>query len=221
MAVSQSIMARNEGLIKNHLMAQIDTSLDVGAEALSEELTGASILLRPMLKGVYDTIVRNELKNSTKKIINGIIKMCKQMVDEDVEDGSEEFNRRLDEKFPAYLKIESTGQQCRKNHRNFPLLKENLRKTFEWQVRPVMKLLQVEKDAREYADLCRATFCRDELKQTLEAQTTSMLNGIEIIEQDKSILKLPAGKDLFLRVLRKGFDRKVEDFKFEIDQFYS
>ncbi len=221
MAVSQTIMQRNEGIIRGHLLEQMENSLDVGAKVLDQELRGASILFKPVVHGVYNTIVRGELKTSTNKIINGLIKMCKQMIEEDVEIGSEEFYSRLEKKFPAYLKVDATGKQCKKSHRNFPTLKKNLKNTFEWQLRGVFPLLQVEEAVRDYADLCRNAFEKDELAQTLKKQTDAMKDGIDVIAEDKAILKLPAGKDLFLRVLRKGFEKKVQDFQEEITQFYS
>jgi len=199
----------------------MENSLDVGADALQEELSGTGILLRPVVKKIYNTIVRGELRTSTKRIIGGIMKMCKRMIADDVEVDSEEFYGRLEKKFPDYLKVEATGQQCKASHKNFPKLKRNLKRTFEYQLKPVLHLLQVEKQVDEYGELCKEAFDREELKYLLKSQTDSMKYGIDIIEQDKSILKLPAGKNLFLKVLRKGFNRKVEDFQKEIDKFYS
>ena len=71
-----------------------------------------------------------------------------------------------------------------------------------------------------YKDLCRGAYSREELKQTLKNQTDAMSMNIQILEQDHSILILAAGRQLFLRVLQKGFDQKIEDFQRDIDDFY-
>ena len=74
MAISKSIMQRNTEIIEHHLMNQMDNSLDVGEEVLLNELKGASILFKPVVQGIYNTVVRKDLKDSTKRVIKGLIK---------------------------------------------------------------------------------------------------------------------------------------------------
>ena len=110
------------------------------------------------------------------------------MIRDKVDEGSPEFFRRLNQKFPAYLKNDQTSQQCKKSHHNYPRLARNVKKTFEWQIRPVMNLLKVEKEnITTYRDLCRAAYLRDELKLTLKNQTDAMVTGSRLNTTDHMI----------------------------------
>ncbi len=222
MVLTQEILERNELLIKSHLYVQMKAALDVGGEILDEELNQANILMKPIVHQLYNSMIKYQLELSTKKTINGTLKMSREMIRDKVGEGSPEFFRRIDRKFPAYLKNDQTSRQCKKNHLNYPLLARNLKKTFEWQIRPVLNLLKVEKrQISTYRDLCRAAYLKDELKLTLKNQTDAMSYGIKVIEDDKSILNMHIGKDLMIKVLRRGFDKKIDDFQQEIDLFYS
>ena len=223
MAVSQTVIQRNELLIRSHLLNQMKESLDAGGNILSKELESASFLVRPMVKGLYNSMVKGTLTSSTKKTIGGLLKMGKTMIENDIELDSEDFHQMLKEKFPAYLKLDQTSQQCKKDHENYPILENNIKTSFEWQLRGIYDLLQVENEKiNTYRDLVRNAYDnKEELVETLEKQTNAMSYGIEVIEGDDSILNFPWGRDLMLRVLRKGFDKKISDFNEEINEFYS
>lgn len=220
--ISDDCLDRNIEILRQHLFKQMKASLNIGSELIEKEMTGLSILIKPIVKAFYATLVKKDLENGTIKSINGILKMARDMILDGVEEDSEEFQRRLDEKFPAYLKNDQTGRQCKHSHSNFPKLAENLKTSFEWQVRPTMRLLSVnEPNITCYADMCKVAFKTPEVcKEVLMKQISAMDFGLQVIQKDLSILDIPTARDMIFRVLRRGFDRKTADFVNEVDSFF-
>lgn len=222
-SISIDTLERNVDLVRQHLFKQMKSSLDIGSQLIHGEMSGISILLRPIVKTFYSKMVQKDLEHGTRKSINGTLKMTMQMVIDGVEPQSEEFYRRLEDKFPGYLKNDQTGRQCKKNHPNFTRLRENLKKTFEAQVLGIFPFLIIENDVKDYYQLCRCAFpTADACKAILKNQTDHMVIGQNIIKDDISILDIPspAARAMIFRVLQKGFNAKIEEFNIAIDNIY-
>ncbi|WP_371803095.1 hypothetical protein [Candidatus Lokiarchaeum ossiferum] len=223
-SISIDTLEHNVELVRQHLFKQMKSSLDIGSQLIHEEMSGISILLRPIVKAFYSKMVQKDLEHGTRKSINGTLKMTKQMVIDGVDPQSEEFYRRLEDKFPGYLKNDQTGRQCKQNHPNFTRLRENLKKTFEAQVLGIYPFLTIENDVKDYYELCRCAFpTANECKAILKDQTDHMIIGQNIIKEDLSILDIPspAARAMIFRVLQKGFNAKIEEFNIAIDNIYN
>jgi len=219
--VSQEILDRNVGIIRKELEFQTKDSLDVGNQIIDEEMSGIEIIIKPIVKGFYG-IIRKDLAKNTLKQVNGTLKIARDTIENNWAPDSPEFKKYLEEKFPVYLKYDSTGNQCKKSHRNFPRLLENLKHTFEWQVRPLYVLLQVDTpDAKVYNDLVGKAFTNAaQCKEILEKQLTHMRYGLSVIEEDLSILDIPVAREFVFNVLKKGFKFKTDQFMKNIDDIY-
>lgn len=219
--VSTEILERNTAVIRKELEFQTNDSLDVGNRIIDEEMTGVEILLKPIVKAFY-SIIRKDLAKNTLKQVNGTIKIARDMIENNYTPESPEFNQYLESKFPVYLKYDSTGNQCKNSHRNFSKLVENLKHTFEWQVRPLMILLKVDApDIKVYNDLVHYAFPNaEECKAVLEKQLTHMRIGLQVIEQDLTILDIPVAREFVFNVLKKGFKFKTDQFMKNIDDIY-
>jgi hypothetical protein len=220
--ISEDILDRNCEILRRELIKEMHNSLNVGNIYIEKELSGASAIIRPVVILFYNTLVKNDLEKGTLITINGIIKMGRQMILDEITEGSEEFYRRMEQKFPIYLKNDQTTKQCRTNHKNYPICVQNLKRTFEWQLRPTMRMMLVEDlDVFDYATLVRAAFKnRETSREVLRKQIDSMDYGLKIVESDLSIINIPTARDLIMRVLRQGFDHKVRDFFNQIDEVY-
>ena len=107
---------------------------------------------------------------------------------------------------------------CKKKHRNFKTLIENLRRSFLFQVKNTCHLLSVDTEVDGYVELCRDLYkTRDLARDIMITQMNFIGQGISIVESDTSILDVPMGKDLIVRVLRNGFEQTRVQFLRDID----
>ncbi|MCF2141877.1 MAG: hypothetical protein K9W44_17630 [Candidatus Lokiarchaeota archaeon] len=219
----QHLVDRNGEIVRDHLITKMKESLEIGSRLIDEELNGMAAIFRPIIKSFYSNLVQKDLEHGTIKSINGMIRMSKKLVMEGIDPNTPEFERRLTQKFPSYLKNDQTGRQCKPYHPNFPQLKAILKNTFRAQICGILPLLKVQiHDISSYNELCRAAFKTEKhCKDILRLQTDSMKEGLNVIKRDLSILNIMTGKELIFRVLQKGFEKKIKDFNKEIEEIFN
>jgi len=224
-STSLETISRNSDLVKEHLLRQMRESLAVGKRLTSEECTGLTFVLKPIVLNLYSNLVQKDLEKGTIKTINQLLGLSKEMIINGIEMKSEQFYKRLNDNFPIYLKNDQTGRLCKRNHKNFKRLKENLKFTFEAQICSIIPLLKIENKGiqiQNYYQLCRSAWqTAEECKTYLKKQTDAMFNAQQIILEDLSILDIPTGRSIIFRILRKGFDIQVENFNIAIDRIYA
>ena len=222
-STSLETISRNSALVKEHLLRQMRESLAVGKRLTGEECTGLTFVLKPIVLNLYSNLVQKDLEKGTIKTINQLLSLSKEMIINGIEMKSEQFYKRLNYKFPIYLKNDQTGRLCKRNHKNFKRLEENLRITFEAQICSIIPLLKIEnKEIKNYYQLCRSAFeTVEECKTVLKKQTDSMYNAQQIIKKDLSILDIPTARSIIFRILRKGFDIQVRNFDRAIERIYA
>nr|MDO8116722.1 hypothetical protein [Candidatus Sigynarchaeota archaeon] len=77
-------------------------------------------------------------------------------------------------------------------------------------------------DVKNYDDLARDAFQSvEKAKEVLYEQINFMEIGIQKIASDTSILNIPAGKDLILRVLQRGIKDTKEELLKNVDDAFS
>ena len=199
----------------------MEESLKLGRKLIDTELdTGIlNFIVRPIVKAFYDYWAQHDARKGTLKQIDITLEAGKQLL---LNGNSEEsFNRIVEEFFPKYLKGDQVTYQCSKNHRNYEKLKENSRETFINYLREVKTFLGVEENVNDYKDLARSAFKSKEIAtKNLKKQLEFTERGISIIEDDPSILSLPAGKKIIIKSLRKGFEESKKDFLKGINETY-
>ena len=85
-----------------------------------------------------------------------------------------------------------------------------------------MKFLDVKEDVEDYGDLCRIAFSTKEIaEQNLMKQLEFTERGITIIEEDPSILKVPVGRKIIVKTLRRGFERTKVEFIKSLNETYN
>ncbi len=203
------------------MIQQMEQSLKLGRKLIDTELdTGIlNFVVRPIVKAFYDYWAQHDARKGTLKQIEITLDAGKQLL---LNGNSEDsFNRIVEEFFPKYLKGDQVTYQCSKNHRNYEKLKENSRETFISYLREVKTFLGVEEHVNDYSDLARSAFKSKEIAtKNLKKQLEFTERGISIIEDDPSILSLPAGKKIIIKSLRKGFEESKKDFLKAIDETY-
>ncbi|MHA1777531.1 MAG: hypothetical protein ACTSWC_12210 [Promethearchaeota archaeon] len=217
------VLDRNSEIVRDHLIKKMKESLNIGSRLIDSELEGMAAVFRPIIKSFYSNLVQKDLEYGTIKSINGMIRLAKKLISDGIEPNTAEFERRLDLKFPSYLKNDQTGRQCKRSHPNFPRLKSILKNTFRAQILGILPLLKVQsKEISYYDELCRAAFKTEaRCKEALQMQTQSMKEGLNVIKEDLSILNIITGRDLIFRVLQKGFNKKIDDFNREIELIFA
>jgi len=214
-------LERNYNIIKEKMVQQMEESLNKGRELIDTELDAGilNFIVRPVVKAFYDYWAQHDARKGTLKQIDITLNAGKQLL---LNGNSEEsFNRIIEENFPGYLKSDQVTYRCSKKHRNYEILKENARETFINYLREIKTFLSVEEDIIDYGDLTRKAFKSKEIAtKNLKKQLEFTERGISIIEEDPSILSLPAGKKIIIKSLRTGFEQTKKDFFEGIDETY-
>lgn len=212
---------RNYSIIKERMIQQMEESIKKGRKLIDTELDAGMLnfIVRPIVKAFYDFWAMHDARKGTLKQIDVTLDAGKRLV---LNGKSEEgFNNIVEEYFPKYLKGDQVAYQCSKHHENYEILKENARETFINYLEEVRKFLSVEEDVNEYSELARVAFKTKELAtMNLMKQLEFTEKGIKIIEEDPSILSLPAGKKIIIKSLRKGFEETKKEFLESIDDTY-
>ena len=203
---------RNYRLIENKMIEQMDEALLFGKKLIDSELNAGlfDFIVKPVLKTFYSFWSDHDAREGTLKQIKVTLDCGKILL----KDGEtrENFDKVIYENFKTYLLGDQTYRQCKNKHRNYNKLKEITKETFISQVQEVVMLLSVKEDVKTYEDLCRVGFkSKEKAYESLKRQLDYNEDAIIIIERDYTILKMPTGKSIIVKILRKGFEKtKIE-----------
>ena len=213
---------RNYQLVKQRMIEQMENSIKLGRRLIDTELdTGLlNFIIKPIVKTFYDYWSKNDAREGTLKQINITLEAGKKLL---LNGGSNEiFNEILNDFFPKYLEADQTTRQCSRDHKNYEKLKNVTKQTFINYLKELVKLLDIKVEVENYGDLCREAFPSKEVaKQNLMKQLDFTDQSIKIVEEDPNILKLPVGKKIILKALRKGFEQTKEEFTKAINDTYN
>ena len=199
----------------------MEQSLEFGRKLIDTELDAGilNFIVRPVVKAFYDYWAMHDARKGTLKQIDLTLEAGKQLL---LNGNSEEsFNNVVEDYFPKYLKGDQVTYQCSKHHKNYNKLKENTKETFINYLKEIRTFLGVEEDVNDYSELARFAFKSKELAtKNLMKQLEFTDKSIRIIEEDPTILSLPAGKKIIIKALRKGFEETKKEFLEAIDENY-
>ena len=200
----------------------MENSIALGRKLIDTELdTGfLNFIIRPIVKTFYDHWAQNDVRSNTLTQINltldAGIELLKNGVSDDV------FNKVVEENLPKYLKADQTHLQVVKGHKNYNRLRQVAKETFINYLKEVIKLLDIEEDVKDYGDLCRIAFQSKEIaERNLLKQLDFTDKGIKIVEEDLSILKIPVGRRIIVKTLRKGFIETKKEFIKSLNETYN
>ncbi len=216
-------LERNYKILEKKMKDQMELSLDYGKSLIDSELdTGVlNVLVKPIIKSFYKYWADKDARTGTIKQIRVTLDSAKEFLING--DGSkEQFDRIINRHFSIYLKNDQTDRQCKKDHHNYNKLREVTKKCFITQVEESVLFLNVNNNIKDYSELSRATFkTKEKAFQALKRQLDYNEEGISIVERDDSILKVPAGKKIILKVLRKGFELTKQKLLEELDEIFA
>lgn len=207
--MEEDYIERNSRIIEDKMIWQTDEALEIGKQLVNKELSTGLLdfFIKPVVKTFYSYWSTHDAREGTIKQIRIALDCAKlTLEDGESEDG---FLKIIEEHFPEYLDGDQTYRQCKKKHRNYDLLKQITKDLFITQVQEAAMLLKVKDDVETYEDLCRVgfSFSRKKALLSLERQLDYNEEAIKVVERDHAILKMPTGKNIVVRVLRKGFDK--------------
>jgi hypothetical protein len=215
-------LERNYHLIKERMIQQMEESIIKGRNLIDTELdTGIlNLIVKPLVKLFYDNWAKNDVRDNTLKQINltldagtKLIKMGKS---------TENFNTIRSKALPKYVQSDQTSLQCSKQHKNYRRIIEVAEETFTNYLKEVVKLLEVKDDVKDYGDLCRVAFkSKEDAEENLKKQLNFTERGIKIVEEDPSILKIPVGRRIIVKTLRKGFLQTKKEFFKSLNETYN
>ena len=204
------------------MIQQMEDSIIMGRNLIDTELdTGIlNLIVKPLVKLFYDNWAKNDVRDNTMKQINltldAGIKLLKNGM------STENFDQIISENLPKYIQADQTSLQCSKQHKNYKRIIEIAKETFINYLKEVVKFLEVEDDVKDYGDLCRVAFkTKEDAENNLTKQLDFTDRGIKIVEEDPSILKIPVGRRIIVKTLRKGFQQTKKEFFKSLNETYN
>ena len=214
---------RNYRILEKRMVEQMETSLSYGQELLDSEVEAGALnfVVKPIVKSFYKYWSDNEAKVGTKEQIRVTLDSAKELV-RNGDISKEKFDRIVNKNFPIYLENDQTDRQCKKTHQNYQKLKEVTKKCFITQIEETILFLNVKDDVKGYNELSRSAFkTKERAYQALIRQLDYNEEGIAVVEKDDTILKVPLGKNIILKVLRLGFEKTKEKLIEELDEIFN
>ena len=217
---------RNYRILELKMIDQMEEALGYGKDLINKELDAGflNFLIRPVIQSFYNYWCDNDVRVGTIQQIKVTLDCAKLLLNNN-EKGEkregEKFENLIEQNYPNYLKGDQTFRQCKKNHKNFEKLKKNAKEAFQTQVQEAILFLGVTDDSNTYDDLVKSVF---KTKEKALFSLTRQLNfndvGIKVVEQDSTILKMPTGRNIIVKVLRKGFEKTKEDLIKRLDHIF-
>ncbi|MFX1570790.1 MAG: hypothetical protein ACFFCV_20825 [Promethearchaeota archaeon] len=214
---------RNYRILEKRMVEQMETSLSYGRDLLDSEVEAGALnfVVKPIVKSFYKYWSDNEAKVGTKEQIRVTLDSARELV-RNGDISKEKFDRVVNKNFPVYLENDQTDRQCKKTHQNYQKLKDVTKKCFITQIEESILFLDVKDDVEGYNALSRAAFkTKERAYQALIRQLDYNEEGISVVEKDDTILKVPVGKNIILKVLRLGFEKTKEKLIEELDEIFN
>ena len=214
---------RNYKLIYDRMIEQMDRSLGYGKIYVDSELNAGvlNFIVKPIVKSFYQYWSDKEARVGTVEQINITLDTAKKLL---LNGGvtEEKFNREVESSLKIYLKNDQTTSQCKKSHKNYDKLLSISKEIFVSQLKEAIVMLSVKDDVKTYNDLSRVAFkTKENAYRALMIQLDYNDACISLVEEDESILKVAAGRDIITRVLRKGFEHTKEALIEELDDIFN
>ncbi|MHA1791789.1 MAG: hypothetical protein ACTSVI_04030 [Promethearchaeota archaeon] len=216
--IEPDLLERNRKFVIERLEHQLKTSLNKGEQYIDQELSGAhNFLIRPIVKTFYNTFAKPALDAGSRGNIQVLMDAAMEVIKDE-----KPIDDVISKYFPKYLQNDETAKFCNKHHKNYSWLVENVKKTFRAQLEPLIKTLIYEgKEVRNYDELVVKTFkTREEARKVLSKQIQLMEDGFKKIESDPNILNIAVGKNLILRVIKKGIADTKEELLGGVDDIF-
>lgn len=217
-----STLDQNCELIKDNLIKHLDRTTEIVSKIMNEEMSkGLNILLKPAFKVLYALLIHGGVRNDGIKGIKGIMRICKDVVQENIEPESKSFYAKMKSIDEQFIELDQIGRLCKKNHRNFSNCMEIAGELYEAQIIFIVHLLSTMEPANDYAELCKKAFPKKEdALEWYERQANATKEILKIVEKDLSILNIPVSKSLVYRVLIKGHMEVINGLYREVEEIY-
>ncbi len=207
--LEEDYIERNSRIIEDKMIWQTDEALEIGKKLVDKELnTGLlDFFIKPVVKTFYSYWSTHDAREGTLKQIRLTLDCAKLTIENG--ESEEAFLEIIEEHFPTFLDGDQTYRQCKGKHKNYDKLKSITKDIFITQVQESAMLLKVKDNVETYEDLCRVgfTYSKEKASFSLKRQLDYKHEAIKIVERDHAILKVPTGKNIIVRVLRKGFEK--------------
>lgn len=213
---------RNYILVRERMIHQMNVSLGYGKDILDSELDAGvfNFVVKPLVTSFYKYWTDRDAKVGTAEQIRLSLDSAKSLI---LDGGysEEKFKEIINKNFKAYLENDQTTRQCKKNHKNYQRLEDVSKKLFTSQVEESLIMLDVKEEVKTYNELSRVAYkTKEKAYQALKRQLDYNENGIHIVEEDDSILKVAMGKNIIISTLRKGFELTKQKLIDELDEIF-
>ncbi|MFX1274901.1 MAG: hypothetical protein ACFFBP_13370 [Promethearchaeota archaeon] len=213
---------RNFRILEKHLIDLMDKTLEYGNTLIDEELNLGvfNVIAKPFIKSFYNYWKNNDARQGTLLQIKTTLD-CGKFICLNGNSSKEKFDEVVDQNFFKYLQGDQVYRQCKKDHKNFKKLKEIVKWAFISGLEEAIICLKVQDPIEDYESLVRAAFkTKEEAIKVLVKQLDFTDESLQIIEDDLNILKLPTGKNILIKTLRKGVNQNRINMINDLDKIY-
>ncbi|MHA1293604.1 MAG: hypothetical protein ACTSQJ_13175 [Promethearchaeota archaeon] len=214
---------RNYRIIEKTMISQMERSFEIGRKLIDSELDAGlfNFVVKPIVKTFYNWWTDKDARTGTLQQIKITLDSGKELLNNG--NSEEKFGKIVEENFPLYLKGDQTYRQCKKNHKNYKKLKEITKQCFITQLKETIELLKINKEnVNSYDDLCKEVFkTKENAFESLIQQLNYNEEGIKIVESDPTILKIPTGRKIIVKTLRKGFEITKKELIENLNQTFA
>ena len=220
--MDQDHVERNYRIIEESMKDQMERSFEIGKELIDSELDAGlfNFVVKPIVKTFYSYWQNKDARSGTLKQIKVTLDTARKLVNNG--HSEEKFERLVEQNFPDYLEGDQTSRNCKKSHRHYDRLVKITKEAFISQVRESVMFLSVQDDVKSYDDLCRSVFSdKQQAYKSLKTQLDLNEEAIKIVERHPSILKVFTGKDIIIKVLRKGFEITKKELMGDLNQTFN
>ncbi|MFX1383427.1 MAG: hypothetical protein ACFFBP_13375 [Promethearchaeota archaeon] len=200
----------------------MENAFEFGNELIDTELNLGvlDVIVKPVIKSFYNYWKNNDARQGTLLQIKTTLD-CGKYLCLNGNGSKVKFNEVVEQNFNNYLKGDQVYRQCKQTHKNFKRLKNIVKLAFISQIEESILLLNVRDHIEDYDSLIRAAFkTKEEAYEVLLRQLEFTDESIKIIEEDLSVLKIPTGKTILMRTLRKGFNQTRINMINGLDNIY-
>ncbi len=196
---------KNKSLIRQALIEDIDFGLIKLRKLIEDEYP--DILHKVSIPFIYNMYVKDKLRKSTIRQLNLVLKAAEEY-------NGVNLDTLVEKYFADYFQHDVTYQHCNKNHPKFPELRGVIKISFRARILPAFRVMNA-KEGENYNELIKNVYkTRAKTRQALEEHLIITDKAIDIIEDNKDLIKGPIVQAIYLgrniRIIRAGYEFAME-----------
>jgi len=213
-SMQKSPVQENASIVKEELIKEMDKGLDYIQVCLGRMYGGITgWFFNPIARLIYNIMARKDIRD---KAINQI----DIVLDCAVKYRKDNLDQLIEENFEAYITNDQSFHRCKKQHKAYPIIQNIMKDVFRHRITPANRLLFSEGTC--YEELTQNAFtAKEDALQNLQQELEFSYKVLEVITQNKSVIKLPSFvRGPIIKIMKLGQEYAKERLTHRIDEIY-